>query len=161
MRTLLVAATTLGAIILAACSSSAPAQGPKANIPRPDYEIRQIVGPAEQNYDEGDIEVKYRLDIANRADVAITLARVDIVTVNPPGGAYTLDPAHRVYYFRRVIDPHHTASVEFWAKAIGYGRSMRDSEPVTVRGNLYFESPSGYLREVFVKELGQYAGQND
>jgi hypothetical protein len=157
MRNLLI----LAAMSLAACSSSTPAQKQQASIPRPDYEIRQIVGPAEQNYDEGDIEVKYRLDIANRADVAITLARVDIVTVNPPGGAYTLDAAHRVYYFRRVIDPHHTASVEFWAKAIGYGRSMRDSEPVTVRGNLYFESPSGYLREVFVKELGQYAGQND
>jgi hypothetical protein len=158
MRNLLIAA----ALVLAACSSSAPAT-PKqqANIPDPEFEIRQIVGPAEQNYDDGPIEVKYRLNIGNRADIPITLARVEIVTVNPPGGAYTLDNSHRVYYFRRAIPPHQAANIEFWARAIGYGQSMRDSEPVTVRGTLYFESPDGYLRHVFVKELGQYAGQND
>ncbi len=158
MRNLLIVA----AVALAACSSSAPAAPKqKANIPDPEFEIRQIVGPAEQNYDEGPIEVKFRLDIGNRADIPITLARIEIVTVNPPGGAYTLDNSHRVYYFRRKIDPRQTASIEFWARAIGYGESMRDSEPVTVRGTLYFESPDGYLRHVFVKELGQYPGQND
>lgn len=158
MRNVLIVA----ALVLAACRSSAPpTPKQKANIPDPEFEIRQVVGPAEQHYDEGPIEVKYRLDIGNRADIPITLARVEIVTVNPPGGAYTLDNSHRVYYFRKAIPPHQSANVEFWARAIGYGQSMRDSEPVTVRGTLYFESPDGYLRHVFVKELGQYAGQND
>jgi hypothetical protein len=159
MRNLLIVA----AVALAACSSSAPsAPKQKANIPDPDFEIRQIIGPAELNYEEGPIEVKYRLDIGNRADVPITLARVEIVTVNPPGGAYTLDNSHRVYSFRRVIEPHQAGTIEFWAKAISYGRdNRRQSEPVTVRGTLYFESPNGYLRHVFVKELGQYPGQNN
>ena len=159
MRHLLIAA----ALVLAACSSSAPtAPQQKANVPDPDFEIRQIVGPAEQNYEEGPIEVKFRLDIGNRADVPITLARVEIITVNPPGGAYSLDTSHRSYYFRKTIEPHQTANIEFWAKAIGYGRdNRRQNEPVTVRGTLYFESTNGYLRHVFVKELGQYPGQND
>lgn len=158
MRNLLIAA----ALVLAACSSSAPATPQqKANVPDPDFEIRQIVGPREQNADEGPLEVKYRLDIGNRADVTITLARVELFTVNPPGGAYTLDLQHRTYYFRKAIDPHQTASIEFWAKAIAYGAGPRENEPVTVRGTLYFESPNGYLRHVFVKELSQYPGQND
>jgi hypothetical protein len=159
MRNLLIVA----AVALAACSSSAPsAPKQKSNIPDPDFEIRQIVGPAETNYEEGPIEVKYQLDIGNRADVPITLSRVEIITVNPPGGAYYLDSSHRSYSFRKTIEPHQTASIEFWAKAIGYGRDNRRlNEPVTVRGTLYFESPNGYLRHVFVKELGQYPGQND
>jgi hypothetical protein len=158
MRNLLIAS----ALVLAACSSSAPAAPQKkANLPDPDFEIRQLEGPAATNYDEGPIEVKYRFDIGNRAEVPITLARVEIVTVNPPGGAYTLDLSHRVYYFRKPIEPHQAITLEFWAKAIGYGRGPRENEPVTVRGTLYFESPNGYLRHVFIKELGQYPGQND
>jgi hypothetical protein len=159
MRNLLVAA----ALVLAACSSSAPsAPKQKANIPDPDFEIRQLAGAAEANYPDGPLEVKYRLDIGNRADVPITLARVEIITVNPQGGAYNLDPSHRSYYFKKPIEPHQTVSIEFWAKAISYGPDNRRlNEPVTVRGTLYFESASGYLRHVFIKELGQYPGQND
>jgi hypothetical protein len=158
MRTLLAAAT----IALAACSTSAPGTpNKKAEIPAPAFEIRQLVGPAQLNYEEGPMEVKYRLDIGNRADIPITLSRLEIVTVNPEGGAYTLDASHRAYYFRKTINPHENASIDFWAKAYGYGRNTRDNEPVTVRGTLNFETPNGHYNEVFVKEIGQYAGQND
>lgn len=150
----------LAAIVLAACSSSSPATKPqKARIPEPEFEIRQLVGPPELNYPQGSTEVKFRLDIGNHADVAITLSRVELVTVNPPGGAYTLD--RRAYYFRKTIDPHQSVAVEFWARATGYGQGRRDTEPVTIRGLLYFETPDGYLRHVFVKEIGQHAGDNN
>jgi hypothetical protein len=150
-------------ITLAACSSSAPATPKqKANIPEPDFEIRQMVGPAELNYPEGNFEVKYRLDIGNRADVSIKLTRIEIVTVFGQGGAYALDSARRVYTFNKTIDPHQVGLIEFWAKAIGYGAGgRRQNEPVTVRGTLYYETPSGYIRQVFVKQIGQYGGDND
>jgi hypothetical protein len=158
MRTFLAAA----ALAAVACSSSGPATPKqKAEIPPPDFEIRQLVGPAQLNYEEGAIEVKYRLDIGDRADVPITLSRLEIVTVNPEGGAYALDPGHRAYYFNKTINPHEHAAIDFWAKAYGYGRSTRENEPVTVRGTLYFKTPNGYYDQVFVKELGQYPGQND
>ena len=83
------------------------------------------------------------------------------MTVNPEGGAYTLDASHRAYYFRKTINAHEKASIDFWAKAYGYGRSTRENEPVTVRGTLYFQTPNGYYNQVFVKEIGQYPGQND
>ena len=153
MQTLFAAA----ALAAVACSSSGPATPKqKAEIPQPDFEIRQLVGPAELNYEEGAIEVKYRLDIGNRAAVPITLSRLEIVTVNPEGGAYTLDPRHRAYYFHKAINPHENAAVDFWAKAYAYGRNSRENEPVTVRGTLYFETPNGYYNQVFVKEIGQY-----
>lgn len=158
MRILLAAA----AIAFAACSSSAPGTpNQKVQIPAPDFEIRQLVGPAQLNYEEGPIEVKYRLDIGNRADIPITLSRLEIVTVNPEGGAYTLDASHRAYYFRKTIGAHEKSSIDFWAKAYGYGRNTRENEPVTVRGTLNFETPNGHYNRVFVKEIGQYAGQND
>jgi hypothetical protein len=151
MRILIAAA----AIALAACSSSAPAT-PKQNaqIPPPDFEIHQIVGPAELNYPEGNFDMKFRLDIGNRADVPITLSQVQLVTVNPPGGAYSLN--RRPYYLRTVINAHQIAAVDLWVKASSVGQSRRTNEPVTIRGTLYFESPGGNLRHVFVKELSQY-----
>jgi hypothetical protein len=151
MRILIAAA----AIALAACSSSAPAT-PKQNaqIPPPDFEIHQIVGPAELNYPEGNFDMKFRLDIGNRADVPITLSRVELVTVNPPGGAYSL--YRRPYYLRTVINAHQIAAVDLWVKASSVGQSRRTNEPVTIRGTLYFDSPGGNLRHVFVKELSQY-----
>lgn len=158
MRILLAAA----ALAAVACSSSGPATPKqKAEIPQPDFEIRQLVGPAELNYEPGAIEVKFRLDIGNRAGIPMTLRRIEIMTVNPEGGAYTLDASHRAYYFNKTINPQEHAAVDFWAKAYGYGRSSRENEPVTVRGTLYFQTPNGYYNQVFVKEIGQYPGQND
>jgi hypothetical protein len=133
----------------------------KAEIPAPEFEIRQLVGPAELNYEEGAIEVKFRLDIGNRAGIPMTLRRIEIRTVNPEGGAYTLDPSHRAYYFNKTINPQEKATVDFWAKAYAYGRSTRENEPVSVRGTLYFQTPNGYYDHVFVTEIGQYPGQND
>jgi hypothetical protein len=151
MRTLLAAA----AIALTACSSSAPPTAERnAQIPPPDFEIHQITGPAQQNYPEGNFEVQYRLEIGNRADVPITLSRVELVVVNPPGGAYSI--TQRAYYFHKTINPHESAAIDFWAKATSVGQSRRTNEPVTLRGTLYFESPNGNLRHVFVKELSQY-----
>ena len=46
--------------------------------------------------------------------------------------------------------------MEFWVKAYGYGRSMRDTEPVTIRGVAYFRTLAGqYINEPFVRELQQ------
>jgi hypothetical protein len=156
MRSLL----AVTAIALAACSSSAPATSKqKAQIPEPQFEIRQLAGPAENGYIQGDFEVKFLLEIGNRADIPITLSRVELTVVNPPGGAYTLQ--RRAYYMKKTIDAHQKAAIDLWAKAVGYGETRRAKEPVTIRGTLFFETPNGGYRHVFVKELGQYPGQND
>jgi hypothetical protein len=142
-------------LLLAACSSSTQSNGPKAKVPQPQFSIEQILGPADVAFPTGPFEVQYRLEIANRADESLTLKRITITTVNPEGGAYSLTSPHD-YYFNKQIAPRSTDAIEFWVKAYGYGRSMRDTEPVTIRGVAYFQAASGgYLNQVFVRELPQ------
>jgi hypothetical protein len=146
------------AVLLAACSSSAPStsqtSGSKSKVPTPEIGIEQENGPMEQGFPYGAFEVKYALEIGNRADVPMTLKRITIQTVNPAGGAYTLRAPYD-YYFNRAIPPKSAATVEFWAKAYGYGRSMRDTEPVTLKGVVYFQTADGYVNQVFIRELPQ------
>jgi hypothetical protein len=143
------------ALLLAACSTTTPQDtGPKANVAQPQFTIDQTYGPVEANHPYGAFEVKYRFEVVNRADVPLTLKRITISTINPEGGAYTLT-APQDYYFNRVIPAQSSDAIEFWARAYAYGRSMRDTEPVTIRGVAYFQSPSGYVNQVFVRELGQ------
>lgn len=142
-------------LLLAACSSSTQSNGPKAKVPQPQFAIEQIFGPAEAAFPTGPFEVQYRLEIANRADELLTLKRITINTVNPEGGAYSLTAPHD-YYFNKQIASKSTDAIEFWVRAYGYGRSMRDTEPVTIRGVAYFQAASGgYLNQVFIRELPQ------
>src|SRR5438034_7523568 len=140
--------------LLAACSSSTQSNAPKANLPQPQFGIEQLVGPAEASYPYGPFEVQYRFAIANRADVPLTLKRITISPVNPAGGAYTLRSPHD-YYFNKEIAARSMDAIELWARAYGYGQSPRDTEPVTIKGVAYFQAPSGYVTEVFVRELPQ------
>jgi len=143
------------ALLLAACASSSGPGGPKAKVPQPQFAIEQLFGPAEANFPAGPFEVQYRIEIANQADVALHLEKLTISTVNPEGGAYSLTPPHD-YYFKKEIPSKSSDVVEFWAKAYGYGRSMRDTEPVTIKGVAYFRTPAGeYLNQPFVRELVQ------
>lgn len=145
----------LAFLLLTACSSLAPQPaGPKANIPEPQIRFEQVYGPRDAGFPYGNFEVKYQVQIQNRADVPLTLKRITISTVNPEGGAYSLT-APRDYYFNKIIPPKSTETLEFWARAYGYGRSMRDTEPVTVKGVANFQSPSGYLNQIFIREIGQ------
>lgn len=139
--------------VLASCASSNSA-GAKAKIPEPGIGIDQTVGPAQLGYPYGPIEVKYEMGVQNNAAETITLIRVDIQSVNPAGGAYTL--RRSFYNFKQAIPPNSIGIVTFWAKAFSWGRGIRENEPVTVRGVAYFESPSGALQKVFIRDLSQY-----
>jgi hypothetical protein len=140
------------AMFLAACSS-AP-QGPKANVAPPDWDIDQAVGPGEAGYPDAPIDVKYVFRIANRAAIPMTLRRVTLRTVNPPGGAYTLT-APIEHTMNIEIPPNGEKTVEIWAHARSYGVSMRDREPVTIKGVAYFDTPQGYYNQILNFELPQ------
>ena len=117
--------------------------------------VVNLLGSLFLNPPVGPFEVQYRFEMANRADVALTLKRITITTVNPEGGAYSLTAPHD-YYFNKEIASKSSDAVDFWVKAYGYGRSMRDTEPVTIRGVAYFQAAGGgYLNQVFIRELPQ------
>ena len=147
MRRFAVLITT--ATVFASCASS---QAPK--IPEPAIGLEQAVGPGDLGYPYGPMEVEYNLAVQNNAPHEITLIRIDIQTINPAGGAYSLRRAF--YNFRQPIPPNSIGVVTFWAKAFSWGRGPRETEPVSIRGIVYFESPKGTFQKVFITELSQY-----
>ena len=140
------------ALFLAACSSTS--QGPKAAIPTPEFEIEQTFGPGDVGFPDGPIDVKYELRIVNRSTIPMTFKRLNLRTVNPPGGAYTLTPPLE-HPFNLQIPPNGEKTVEMWAHARSYGVSMRDREPVTVKGVAYFDTPQGYYNQPVNEEIQQ------
>lgn len=138
-------------VVFASCASSKQA-GPKR--PEPGIGLEQVVGPAELGYPYGPIELKYNLAVQNNANEPITLIRVDIQTINPAGGAYSL--RRDFYNVRQIVPPNSVGVVSFWAKGYGWGRGPRETEPVSIRGIAYFESPTGTFQKVFIRELSQY-----
>jgi hypothetical protein len=154
------ASLSLAAILLlaTACSSSSSG-GPTAKIIPPTLDILQIVGPPELGYPEGPMEVKYEFRITNNSSEPITLQKVQVSTSNPSGGAYRI--TRREYFMKQTIAPNSTASTEVWVRAYGFGRSMRENEPVTLKGVASFSTPVGSHSQFFIKELGQYPGQNE
>ena len=141
-------------LLLAVACASSKSQTGKAAKPDLPIEIEQVVGPAELNYPYGPIEVQYQLVVQNPTSQPITLTRVAVATLNSQGSAYTL--RRDFYNIRKTIAPHATEGVTFWAKAFSYGRSMRDTEPITLRAIVYFDWPEGNFQKILMRELPQY-----
>src|SRR5439155_5800332 len=114
----------LMAILFAACASS---KQPTSKVPEPALGIEQVVGPADLGYPYGPIEIKYNFAVQNNAAEPITLIRVDLQTINPAGGAYSL--RHNFYNFKQEIPANSVGVVTFWARGFGWGRGLRESEP--------------------------------
>jgi hypothetical protein len=134
-------------LLFAACATGIP------NIPTPEVDVAQEVGPAELSYPTGMVEFKYAFRIANQWSQPMTLIRVDVRTVNPAGGAYALEP--RTYNFHETIPAGATKIVELWAHANAYGRGPRDAEPVSLRLVMHFDTPAGGYQTVVMREMPQ------
>jgi hypothetical protein len=145
---------TSAALILATCATSKSGQ-PRVKIPDPGIGIEQVVGPRELGYPYGPIEVKYNIAVQNNASFPMTLTSIDLQSEGLAGGAYTL--RRYSYPFHQEIPPNSVGVVTFWARAMGWGQSMRETEPVTVRGVVHFQTPAGSTQKVFVRDLSQYA----
>ena len=140
-------------LLLAACASSKAQDGKPA---RPDVAIgvEQVVGPAQLNYPYGPMEVQYEFLIQNPSSQPITLMRIEVATTNMAGGPYTL--RRDFYNVNKTIPGNGADTVKLWAKAFGYGRGLRQNEPITLRAVVSFQSPSGNFQKIFIRELSQY-----
>jgi hypothetical protein len=147
------AAFALMLLLAAACASSKAQHGKPA---KPDVaiDVAQIVGPAQLNYPYGPMEVQYEFLIQNPSAEPITLIRIEVGTLNMAGGPYTL--RRDFYRFNKTIPANGADTVKLWARAFGYGRTMRANEPITLRAIAYFQSPNGTFQKIFIRELSQY-----
>jgi hypothetical protein len=146
-------------LLLASCASSGSSASDgttasNAAIPEPEMTVAQLVGPDEQNWPQGEIEIQYAVRIENRADQPITLKQIAMKQLGNEG-AYTV--YDRRYPMTRVIPAHATEDVTFWAKAYSSGRrfGLSARSPISVRTTAFFESAAGPLRKVVVTNLSQ------
>jgi hypothetical protein len=146
----LLAASSLS---IAGCSSSGNVN---EVTPRPDIVLEQLVGPADLGYPGGRIDIQYQMSVVNHSKETIRLRYVDIASSGT--GAYVL--RRDTIRFDETIGPDHYGAVTFWVHALQAGSFGRGSnEPVTIRGIVHFESPRGPFHQLFIKEIGQFAGQ--
>jgi hypothetical protein len=141
-------------LLLAAACASSKAQDGKPATPDVAIGVAQLVGPAQLNYPYGRMEVQYEFQIQNPSAQPITLIRIEVSTLNTAGGPYSL--RRDFYNVNKTIPANATDSVTLWAKAFGYGRGIRENEPITLRAIMYFQSPSGNFQKIFIRELSQY-----
>lgn len=154
-------ALAFACIAAAACASSGPAGStPDAralNIAEPQFRIVQMVGPADQQFPQGEMEVKYGVGVGNQSEEPIKLRRIQLETVGE-GGPYVLKK--ETYYFSLEVPAKTTKETTFWAKAYGTGTaySLDARAPVGVRCLAYFETSRGVFRKVIVQNFTQGGG---
>ena len=155
MKPLIVA---LACVALLSCASSTPSADATANakIPPPEFAFVQLVGPQEQNWPTGDIEVQYGVRIQNRANETIRLRQIELSPIGSEG-PYTV--LKNRYFFDHEISAANAKEFAFWAKAYSDGRrySIDAQAPISVRAVAFFESASGPFRKVFTAHLSQSA----
>lgn len=153
-------ATAVVCLTLLACasSSSTAANGASANVPAPDFEFVQIVGPEEQNWPQGEIEVQYGVRITNKATEPIRLRQIELSPVGMEG-AYVV--TRQSYFFDHEVGATGAKEFAFWAKAYSEGRryGINAQSPISVRGVAYFQSASGPFRKVFTAHMSQAASK--
>jgi hypothetical protein len=164
MKALLLAASCAA---LVACGSSGDSAKSMKALPtaaeigtaEPDTQLIQMVGPEQLNWESGEIELKYALQVTNHAADPITLRQIQIQSVGVEG-PYSI-PASS-YFFRKAVAAGDTTAIEFYAKALSEGNRYRiDAEsPVAIRIIAFFEAPKGNFRKAFITNLGQ-SFQND
>lgn len=153
-------ATALACLTLLACASSTgtAAGADAAKVPPPDFEFVQLVGPEEQNWPQGEIEVQYAVRITNKATEPIRLRQIELSPVGMEG-AYTV--ARQSYFFDHEVGATGAKEFAFWAKAYSEGKryGINAQSPISVRAVAYFQSASGPFRKVFTAHMSQAASK--
>lgn len=149
---------------LVACGSSrSGASVPtaeKIGTVEPETRLLQLVGPEQLNWESGQIEIKYALEVTNRAAETITLRQIQIETMGNEGPYYIPQSS---YFFRQTVTPGEKRPIEFFAKALSDGNRYRiDAQsPVSVRIIAFFEAPQGNFRQTFITNLEQSFKNNN
>jgi hypothetical protein len=148
MRTTL---ALLAALLLASCGAM---QSTNANgkVADPEVLIEQTSRmPSAAEYSQGGMPVSFRMRVTNRANVPITLKRVDLQSVGETGG-FQIPSTSKP--FALTIAAGGDDAVEFWVAANNVGMNVTGSnEPVTVRVMTIFDSSLGSLQTVTVQQV--------
>jgi hypothetical protein len=133
------------ALLLAACASS----NRGAQVIRPELTITQTSGvPQAARNVQGNVSVRYKVRVANRASEPITLARLTLQSVG--AGAYTVSDSRTVGL---TIAPDQYQDVDFWATARTMTSVVGANGPVTLRIVAHFDSPDGPFEDISIQTV--------
>jgi hypothetical protein len=117
-----------------------------ADAPKLDIQLKQVSMPSDVFYFRGPVNIQYQLTVTNPTNEPVTLRRIDLSTIGP--GAYSLHTGATP--ITRTIPPNSTATINLSAWGHASGGFIRSSEPVTLRGLAYFDSPG---HKSFIKQF--------
>lgn len=127
----------------------------KVDLLKPSVAIGQVPIPVFLLERPGSISVTYQMQITNPSSEPVTLRRLDLQTVG--SSPYML--RRLPLMFRQVVQPNETVVVTFDAWGYARGGRVGASEPVTVRGIAYFDTPEGMVQKVFMQIFSPTRGE--
>jgi hypothetical protein len=137
----------LSSLVLLACASGSKMP---ANLIEPEFRIRQVGGQAyAARHVQGPISVNLQIEIINRSAEPLTVERIQIESMG--AGAYTMPMATRP--FGKAIPANHIDIFEIWAPATVENTILGANGPVTLRSVVFFDSPVGKFRKVYVQQV--------
>jgi len=135
-------------LILAACASST--NNAKVDIPQPEIVVEQLSStPAVAEHVTGGVPVNFGIAVTNRADIPVTLKRINISSLG--SGGYNVPNNSRP--FDKVIQPGATEEVSFWAGANADPSVAGVNGAVALRVIAQFDSAKGAFETSTVHQV--------
>ena len=127
-----------------------------APLTEPEIRVTQLSNLAEAAaHMSGNITVQYRVEVLNRANVPVTVKRIDVITLGE--GAYTLRPTSTP--FDKSLSPGEDTALEFWAPAIIADPTIVGANgPVSLRVTMQYDTPAGHSQAIVVQQVNALAG---
>lgn len=117
--------------------------------------LAQLPGTALVQEYEGPFTIAYALQVRNPLEEEIEVVSVDLEALG--ASPYRLQSAQIPVSLK--VRPGATEVVEFSMPAYSRGGEFSARAPVTIRGVVRFDSPSGKFRKVFTQRVSQPAAQ--
>jgi hypothetical protein len=145
----------LGMTLALGCASAAP-QSKTAPLNEPEIHISQLSSVSEAaRHMAGGLSVQYRIEIGNRANVPITVKRIEVISLG--AGAYTLRPTS--YPFDAHLNAGEATAVQFWVPAnIDDPTIIGANGPVSIRLTMQYETPAGLTQAIVVQQVHALSG---
>ena len=92
----------------------------------------------------GPVATRFRIEVTNPTNEAITLRTLEIHTASPIAYAVRVTNS-----YDRAVGPGQTIALELHANGTSTGGKLAEDEPVTFRGTATFDSPHGTFVKLF------------
>jgi hypothetical protein len=119
--------------------------------PKVAINLSQLTSTNDTFYFRGPVNIQYRLEVRNPTSQTVTLRSLRLESIGP--GAYSIHSSSTPLKLQLGPNESKAMTISLWGRA--RGGFMTASEPVTIRGTAYFNSPSGSFVKLFNENIMQ------